>query len=153
MDTMTKDNFLTKSWNNWLTVGLGLPTLIYATIFLSTSVISDFAGFIGMFVLGAVYWTVVELHSAKRFAWERKNSIDTTLVKLRSTHPLNLIFVAYNIIYWIPIILPFTTIIGYRTGFIGFFVIISTRAVANLYRNNFLTLEQAEVYPFRIPWL
>lgn len=52
---MTKDNFLTKSWNNWLTVGLGLPTLIYATIFLSTSVISDFAGFIGMFVLGAVY--------------------------------------------------------------------------------------------------
>jgi len=71
---MTKHNFLTKKWNNWLTIGLGFP-----------------------------------------------------------------------------IILAFTTIIDYRTGFIAFFVIILTRAIANLYRNNFLTLEQAEIYPFRIP--
>ena len=57
----------------------------------------------------------------------------------------------YNVIYWIPIILPFTGIIEYRTGFIAFFVVIIIRAVANLYRNNVLTLEQAEIYPFRIP--
>ena len=55
------------------------------------------------------------------------------------------------VIYWIPIILPFTTIMDYLTGFIAFFVVVIIRAVANLYRNNVLTLEQAEIYPFRIP--
>ena len=52
---MIKEKFLTKSWNNWLTVGMGLPTLIFTVIVLSTSVLSDFAGFIGLAVLGAVY--------------------------------------------------------------------------------------------------
>ena len=52
---MTKEKFLTKRWNNWLTLGLGLPTLIYGVVVLSTSVLSDFAGFIGMAVMGAVY--------------------------------------------------------------------------------------------------
>jgi len=52
---MTKDNFLTKKWNNWLTLGLGFPALIYATIVISTSVLSDFTGFIGMVLVGATY--------------------------------------------------------------------------------------------------
>ena len=50
--------------------------------------------------------------------------------------------------WWIPIILAFT--IDYRMGFIAFFIVVIIRAVANLYRNNFLTLEQAEIYPFRL---
>ena len=58
---------------------------------------------------------------------------------------------AYNVIYWIPIVLPFTPIMDHRTGFIAVFVVIIIRAVANLYRNNVLTLEQAEIFPFRIP--
>lgn len=86
-----------------------------------------------------------------RFAWIRKNSTDPVPAKLRFTHPLNLIFVAYNVIYWIPIVLPFTRAIDYRTGFIAFFVIIIIRAVANLYRNNVLKPEQAENFPLRIP--
>ncbi len=52
---MSSGKFLTRAWNNWLTIGLGLPTIIYATLFLSSSGISEFWGFIGMFVLGAVY--------------------------------------------------------------------------------------------------
>ena len=52
---MTKEKFLTRRWNNWLLLGMGLPTLVYAVVFLSTSVLSDFAGFIGMAVIGAVY--------------------------------------------------------------------------------------------------
>jgi len=48
-------------------------------------------------------------------------------------------------------ILPFTKIIDYRTGFIAFFVVIIIRAVANLYRNNILKWEQAEIFPLRIP--
>ena len=62
-----------------------------------------------------------------------------------------MIFIAYNVIYWIPIVLPFTTLIDYRTGFISFFILIIIRAVANVFRNNFLTMEQAEIFPFRIP--
>jgi len=48
-------------------------------------------------------------------------------------------------------ILPFTGIMEYHTGFIVFFIIIIIRAIANLYRNNFLTLEQAVLFPLRIP--
>jgi hypothetical protein len=59
--------------------------------------------------------------------------------------------VAYNVVYWIPIVLPFTPIMGYRTGFMAVLVVIVIRAIANIHRNNFLTLEQAENYPFRIP--
>ena len=52
---MTKEKFLTVRWNNLLSLGLGIPTLIYAVVVLSTSVLSDFAGFIGMAVMGAFY--------------------------------------------------------------------------------------------------
>ena len=52
---MTKEKFLTKRWNNWLSLGFGIPILIYVVVVLSTSVLSDFAGFIGMVVIGTVY--------------------------------------------------------------------------------------------------
>ncbi|MFC2009828.1 hypothetical protein ACFLT6_00265 [Chloroflexota bacterium] len=52
---MTKENFLTRRWNNWLTVGMGIPVLIYIVVVLSTSILTDFAGFIGMVVLGVLY--------------------------------------------------------------------------------------------------
>jgi hypothetical protein len=52
---MTKENFLTVRWNNWLSLGFGIPILIYIVVVLSTSVLSDFAGFIGMVILGILY--------------------------------------------------------------------------------------------------
>ncbi len=52
---MKKEEFLTVQWNNRLTLGLGLPALIYAVVVLSTSTMSDFAGFIGMVLIGATY--------------------------------------------------------------------------------------------------
>ncbi len=52
---MANEKFLTTRWNNLLTLGMGIPVLIYAVVVLSTSLLSDFAGFIGMVVLGAVY--------------------------------------------------------------------------------------------------
>ena len=52
---MTKEQFLTVRWNNWFTLVLGLPTLIYAIVVLSTSVLSDFWSFIGMAIMGALY--------------------------------------------------------------------------------------------------
>jgi hypothetical protein len=52
---MTKEEFLTRRWNNWLTLGLGLPTLSFAVVVFSTSVLSDLASFIGIAVLGSLY--------------------------------------------------------------------------------------------------
>ena len=87
-----------------------------------------------------------------RFALLRKQSGKPVPPKLRVTHPLNLIFLFYNIvIYWTPIILPFTGAIDYRTGFIVFFIVIIIRGIANLVRNNVLMPEQAESFPLRSP--
>jgi len=52
---MTKETFLTRRWNNWLTLAMGIPILAFGIIFLSTDVMSDFSGFIAMLVAGAVY--------------------------------------------------------------------------------------------------
>jgi hypothetical protein len=83
--------------------------------------------------------------------WQRKRLGGPGPAKLKGIHPLHLIFVAYNVAYWIPIVLPFTPIMSYRTGFILVFGVIVFRSVANLYRVNALTLEQAERFPLRIP--
>ena len=48
------EKYLTVRWNNLLTVGLGLPTLIYVGIVLATASVST-ATFIGLAVLGALY--------------------------------------------------------------------------------------------------
>jgi hypothetical protein len=55
MDTMTKEEFLTVRWNNFLTLGLGLILLIYVAGVVSTSVLTDFAAFLGLAVIGVLY--------------------------------------------------------------------------------------------------
>ena len=67
-------------------------------------------------------------------------------------HPLALIRKAYNLVFWV-FLLPFFTVIEYRTGFVLFTIIIGIRLVLNIYTNNIYrpTLEQYEAYPFRIP--
>jgi len=52
---VTKEKFLTVRWNNLLSLGLGIPALIYVIVILSTSVLSDSAGFIGLVVIGVLY--------------------------------------------------------------------------------------------------
>ena len=52
---MTKEKILTVRVNNWLTLAFGLPTLIYGLVGLSTSELSGFWGFIGLFIIGAIY--------------------------------------------------------------------------------------------------
>jgi hypothetical protein len=84
-----------------------------------------------------------------RFAWLRENSADTVSVAHSFTNQL--IFVAYNVAWWIPVVLAPVGTIDYDTAFLAFFVYTLIRAVANLYRNNFLTPEQAEVFPLRSP--
>jgi len=52
---MTKEKFLTVRWNNLLSLGLGLPALIYVVVAFSTSVWSERGGLIGLAVIGALY--------------------------------------------------------------------------------------------------
>lgn len=52
---MNKERFLTVRWNNLLALGLGIPTLAYAAVALSTSLASELGGFIGLVVIGVLY--------------------------------------------------------------------------------------------------
>lgn len=87
-----------------------------------------------------------------RFAWLRKNSENNVSVKQAYTHPLALIRIAYNIVFWV-FLLPFVTTMDYSTGFIAFTVVIVVRLAANLSLNNILRLnpQQFEDFPFRSP--
>jgi hypothetical protein len=55
MERMTKEKFLTVRWNNLLSLGLGTLVLGYAVVVLSTSLLSDMAGFIGLVIIGVLY--------------------------------------------------------------------------------------------------
>ncbi|NDJ76423.1 MAG: hypothetical protein GYB65_09200 [Chloroflexi bacterium] len=52
---MTKEKLLTRRWNNLLTLGLGLPALVYIIVGLSSSALLSQGGFIGLMLVGAVY--------------------------------------------------------------------------------------------------
>ena len=84
-----------------------------------------------------------------RFAWLRENSENT--VSIEQSPISRLVYIVYNVVWWIPVVLAVVGIIDYGTAFVVFFVFTLIRAVANLYRNNFLTPEQAEVFPLRSP--
>ena len=84
-----------------------------------------------------------------RFAWLRENSPDAESIKPGSLN--RSVYILYNAVYWVPIILPFLGIIDYQTGFYLLTAVLLTRLVANLYRNNYLSLAQAEVFALRSP--
>ena len=84
-----------------------------------------------------------------RFAWLREKSEDS--VPAQPSAIYRLIFIAYNVIWWVPIVLGFTKVIDYWTSFVAFLIITILRAIANVVRNNVLTPEQAETFPLRSP--
>jgi hypothetical protein len=83
-----------------------------------------------------------------RFAWLNKNS-DNDRPEKEESLTRRLIYIAYNLFWWIPIALAVFKIVDYRTAFIALFVLTAIRAVVNLYRNNVLNPEQAESFPLR----
>lgn len=52
---MKKETFLTVRWNNFLSLGVGLPTLIYVVVALSTSMWLGKGGLIGLSIFGALF--------------------------------------------------------------------------------------------------
>lgn len=61
------------------------------------------------------------------------------------------IYVAYNIAYWLPLVLALTHMLDDSTAFSACTVMITVRAVFHVYRNNALAAEQAMRFPFRAP--
>lgn len=90
---------------------------------------------------------MVEQHSNVRFAWIYKES--TNAIPSKESTINRIVYIAYNLIWWIPIVLAVIKIIDYQTAFIALFVLTLVRAVVNLYRNNLLTPEQAVSFPLR----
>jgi hypothetical protein len=52
---MTKEEFLTVRWNNLLSLGLGLPALIFVIVAFSSSAWSEKGGMIGLSIVGVLY--------------------------------------------------------------------------------------------------
>lgn len=93
---------------------------------------------------------MVEQHSDLRFAWLRKRESDDEAVKRSVTS--RLLTFAYNLVWWVPLALPFLTdAVSYREGMIGFSLITLTRAVINFYRVNLMPPEEAQRFPLRLP--
>ena len=82
-----------------------------------------------------------------RFAWINKDSANDVPTEQSSIN--RVIYIAYNVIWWIPIVLAVIKIIDYRTAFIALFVLTVVRAIVNLFRNNVLNPKQAEDFPLR----
>ena len=55
MGAVAKEKFLTDRWNNWLTLGLGLPTLLYMIYAYATPLWASKEGLIIIGVIGAIY--------------------------------------------------------------------------------------------------
>ncbi|MGE0431600.1 MAG: hypothetical protein AB7K09_02565 [Planctomycetota bacterium] len=87
-----------------------------------------------------------------RFAWRRRNRpAGSGPVKPGFTHPFNLVMVAYNVVWWVPLVLPLTGNMSYHDGFVGFLVVTTVRLAANAVRNNLLDERRAEYFPLRSP--
>jgi hypothetical protein len=93
---------------------------------------------------------VVEQHSDLRFAWLRKRESEGKPEKRGALS--RLLTFAYNLVWWVPLALPFLTdTVGYREGMIGFGLITLTRAIINSYRVNLMNPRDAQRFPLRLP--
>ena len=52
---MAKERFLTVRWNNLLSLGLGIPALVYVVVAFSTPLWSTRGGLIGLSIIGVLY--------------------------------------------------------------------------------------------------
>ena len=83
-----------------------------------------------------------------RFAWLRKKQ---GLEDPRMSTGARLIYIGYNVIWWLPVVLVVLGVWSYREGAVGFLAVTVFRALANLYRNNVLSIEAAQRFPLRSP--
>ena len=83
-----------------------------------------------------------------RFAWLRSEEGREAPV---ATSAERVTLVAYNAVWWIPVVLPVLGVISVRAGFVAFLVITVVRALINAYRINVMPVAAAERLPLRQP--
>ena len=62
-----------------------------------------------------------------------------------------LLFVAYNVVWWVPLALPLFTSVSYFAGAVLFAATTALRALINVYRINVMPEEKAQRFPLRSP--
>ena len=62
-----------------------------------------------------------------------------------------LTLIAYNVLWWIPVLAAPIGVISYRVGFVAFLAITVVRALVNAYRINAMPIGAAERLPLRSP--
>ncbi len=83
-----------------------------------------------------------------RFAWLRtREGRDTP----SQTSGERLTLIAYNAVWWIPVVLPILGVISARAGFMAFLAITVVRALVNAYRINIMPVAAGERLPLRQP--
>ena len=83
-----------------------------------------------------------------RFAWLRtKEGRDAPA----TTPTERLTLIAYNLAWWIPVVMPILGLISYRAGFVAFLAVTVVRALVNGYRINVMPVAAAERLPLRQP--
>ena len=83
-----------------------------------------------------------------RFAWLRTKE-DREVPAATATERLTLI--AYNVAWWVPVVMPMLGVISYRAGFVAFSTVTVVRALVNGYRINVMPVAAAERLPLRQP--
>jgi len=86
-----------------------------------------------------------------RFVWQAKKIKTSVSTERRFVPLLNLVMIAYNVIWWFPLVFAFTHTISYEFGFWSFFAITIFRLTANWYRSNILDFEDGRYFPLRTP--
>mgnify|MGYP001556068022 CR=1 FL=1 len=83
-----------------------------------------------------------------RFAWLRKKQgIDEPTMSAGA----RLIYIGYNVVWWLPVVLVPFGVWTYREGAVAFVVVTVFRALSNLYRNNIMSMAAAQRFPLRSP--
>lgn len=131
-----KEQIFTARWNNNFSVALGLITVSYVIVMLTSSVLGDMAAFTGLVVIGGFTCAFSEAHSAVRFAqtnWRIK----------RHTHPISVLGGVLGIAALLLIIFTYNgadipLAAGYSEAFIALAVIIFVLIGLNILRNALL---------------
>jgi len=83
-----------------------------------------------------------------RFAWLRnKEGRDNPA----TTTGERLTLIAYNAVWWVPVVLPILGMMSYQLGFVVFLAITVMRALINAYRMSMMPVSTAERLPLRQP--
>ena len=62
-----------------------------------------------------------------------------------------LLFIGYNVLWWVPLALALFTPVSYHAGAVLFVATTALRALINVYRINVMPIDAAQRFPLRIP--